>query len=70
MDDSSDKKTDGVEFLLELAKHQGVVCSTTKDGHVLIFSKQSLQQLLLQCEQSGQDKVVVFVKRSDMASMS
>jgi hypothetical protein len=59
------------EFLMEMAKAQGgVACATVKDGHVLVFSKQALLGLLEQCEARNSDKVVVFVKRQDMANAS
>ena len=59
------------EFLLEMAKAQGgVACATVSDGHVLVFSKQALMNLLAQASESGKDQVVVFVKRADMNSAS
>lgn len=63
--------TNPAEYLMEMAKHQGgVACATTKDGHVLVFSRQSLVNLLAQCDERQSDKVVVFVKRQDMANAS
>lgn len=58
-------------FLLEMAKMQGgAACATVKDGHVLVFSKQALMNLLQQCNEADKDQVVVFVKRSDMSKAS
>ena len=58
-------KADGADFLLELAEKTGIACSTVKDGHVLIFTKNHLEGLLKAINDSGQDKCVVFVKRPD-----
>lgn len=67
MSDTKDD-TGAAEYLMEMAKHQGgVACATVKDGHVLVFSRQALEGLLAQCEAKQSDKVVVFVKRADMA---
>lgn len=63
--DRSDDTSSG-EFLLEMAKHQGgVACATVKDGHVLIFSKQALMNLLATCSEQGKEQIAVFVKRAD-----
>lgn len=63
--DKSDDTNPG-EFLLEMAKHQsGVACATVKDGHVLLFNKQALMNLLATCSEQGKEHVVVFVKRTD-----
>lgn len=61
-------KTDNeAEYLMEMAKaNGGVACATVRDGHVLVFSKESLMNLLAQCSESGKDQVIVFVKRADM----
>jgi len=50
---------------MELADKTGVACSTVKDGHVLVFTKSHLEQLLQKVVESGQDKCIVFVKRSE-----
>lgn len=55
------------EFMLEMAKAQGIGCVTTKDGHVLLFTKQHLLSVLEKMESTGQDKAIVFIKRPDMA---
>ena len=60
-------KVNEAEYLMEMARlNGGIACATVKDGHVLIFSKQSLMDLVAKAEESGKDQVVVFVKRNDM----
>lgn len=61
----STKSSDGIEYLLELADKTGVACSSVKDGHILIFTKSHLEQLLQKVVESGQNNCVVFVKRPD-----
>ena len=71
MSDNKDDADSGAEFLLEMAKHQGgVACATVKDGHVLVFSKQALMNLLATCSEQGKEQVIVFVKRTDMSKAS
>lgn len=54
------------EFLLEMAKNQGgVACATVKDGHVLIFTRQTLLNLVEKCNQNDSEQIVVFVKKHD-----
>lgn len=62
---SNVKTESSAEFLMELAEKQGVVCSSVKDGHVLIFMKTQLQAFLAEIEAKQTDRVVVFVKRAD-----
>lgn len=55
------------EYLLEMARlNGGIACATVRDGHILIFSKQSLMELVAKAEEAGKDHAVVFVKRNDM----
>lgn len=70
MSGAQDDEKATAEFLLELAKHNGVGCVTVGNGHMLAFSKRTLQGLLKQCEASGQDKVIIFVHRPDMKAGS
>ena len=70
MDDEKDD-TNPTEFLLEMAKLQGgVACATVADGHVLVFSKKVLHELIMQADNAGKDQVVVFVKRQDPSQAS
>ena len=62
--DMAIKTDDGVEFLYEVVDKTGVACATVSDGHVIVFQRQKLLQLLQQTE--GKDKVVIFVKRPGM----
>lgn len=39
-------KDKAADFLLEMLKKQGVACSTTKDGHILMFQRKFLQAML------------------------
>ena len=68
MSNTKSDDNDPGSYLAEMAKHQGgVACATVKDGHILLFSKEALQRLIAQCDEKGSDKVIVFVKRADMA---
>lgn len=68
MSNTKSDDNDPAGYLIEMAKHQGgVACATVKDGHILLFSKEALQRLVTQCDEKGNDKVIVFVKRADMA---
>ncbi len=59
----SSRKTDNeATFLSELADINGVSCATTSDGHVLVFTERTLENLLERCKTSGKGKIVVFVK--------
>lgn len=60
----STKTDDPAEFLLEQAQTTGVACGTTKDGHILVFRKDHLQDLLKKIEESGRDVGAIFVKRA------
>lgn len=51
------------EFLVKLVETQGAVCSTVKDGHVLIFKRSFLQEML--DKNAGKDTLAIFVKRPD-----
>ena len=57
------------EVLEEFAKLQGgASCVQVDDGHVFQFSKQMLMGLLAKCAESGQDKVIIFIKHPVKAS--
>lgn len=70
MSSAKDDEVATAEFLLELAKHKGVGCVTVGNGHMLAFHKKTLQGLLKQCEDSGQERVIIFVHRPDMKAGS
>ncbi len=68
---SATKTSNEAEYLMEMAKLQGgIACATVKDGHVLVFSKEALMNLLAKASDAGKDQVVVFIKRADMATAS
>lgn len=54
------------EYLSELADLNGVSCATVKDGHVLVFKRSKLEQILRDI--GDKEKVVIFIKRPDMQS--
>jgi len=57
------------EILEEFAKLQGgAACIQVADGHVFQFNKQTLMELLAKCSESGQDKVIIFIKHPVKAS--
>ncbi len=65
---ASVKTDDGIDYLLEMAKASGgVSCSTVKDGHIIVFSKEALMNLLAKASESGKEQVIVFIKRQDGA---
>ena len=47
--------------MLMLAERQGVVVSSVKDGHILLFKRQSLQDIL--DKNPDADKISIFVKK-------
>lgn len=52
-----------------MAKHQGgVAVATVKDGHVMVFSKQVLLNLLKQASDGDKEHVVVFIKRAGFSA--
>ena len=59
------KQDVGVEQLIAAAEADGVAVSTVKDGHVLVFMKQHLEKFLEKINESGQDRMVVFVQRRE-----
>ncbi len=60
--DEMDKKVNGAEFALELAKHRGASVITVKDGWVFIFSITTLETLLAKAKEDGSTLSSVFVK--------
>lgn len=58
-DDNVDKK---IQFMMGEVDRVGAAASTVKDGHILIFSRQYLKDLL---EKNASEKLIVFVKRPD-----
>jgi len=63
MSNSDDDKL--AEFITKLAESQGVACATVDDGHVLLFKRSFLQELLDKNPAGQSDKVMIFVKRPD-----
>lgn len=53
----------GVDFLMEVVKHQGIGCATVKDGHVLVFKRAKLQEILDAHPEN--EMLTIFVKRPD-----
>lgn len=60
---SDDKKNDAVDYFVKLVETQGVACSTVKDGHMLMFKREWLENLL----KSHPDKseLAIFIQRPD-----
>lgn len=59
----SGKKNDIADFLLDAVERDGVACSTVSDGHVLIFKRAKLQEILAQ--HPNDEKLIIFVERRD-----
>ena len=59
----NDKEDDqDVEYLLEMCELEGVSAATVSDGHILVFKRRKLQELL---DKNDGDIVTIFVKRRD-----
>ncbi len=58
------KTEDASEFLLAAAEANGVACATVDDGHVLIFKRAKLEEILRSV--GDREQVVIFVKRPNM----
>ena len=54
---------EAADFLVALMKAKGVACSTTKDGHLLMFKRSFLQAILN--ANPDKDEFVIMVKRPD-----
>lgn len=57
------KTNDPLEYFKDLVDMQGCAASTVKDGHVLMFTRKFLQEIL--DKNPGQEKIILFVKRPD-----
>jgi hypothetical protein len=65
----SDKELEaGADKLLALAERDGIVISSVKDGHVMVFTKAYLLGILGKMEAAGQTKAVVFMRRPSAAN--
>lgn len=62
MNDDQDTK---IKQAVDAAKLNGVSATTVQDGHVLIFTKEKLQELLAAAESTEREMVIVVVKRPD-----
>lgn len=60
-------KGDVGEFMVETAKKIGVSCATVSDGHLLIFTKEKLQEILAAADPNSA-LIVVHIKRPDFNS--
>jgi hypothetical protein len=55
-------KSDDADFFLEIVKTQGVACSTVSDGHVLMFKRSFLKDLL---EKYPNEEIAIFIQRPE-----
>jgi hypothetical protein len=62
MHDDQDSK---IKRAVETAKLAGVSATTAEDGHVLIFTRQKLEELLEAAKSTECGMVIVVVKRPD-----
>jgi hypothetical protein len=62
MNDDQDSK---IKRAVETAKLAGVSATTVEDGHVLIFTRQKLEELLEAAKSTEREMVIVVVKRPD-----
>ena len=62
---------DEAENLAELAaaqiESQGAACVRVEDGHVFIFTRALLEELLAKAIESGEDKAILFVRSGAVA---
>jgi hypothetical protein len=61
MSDESDKKK-AVDFFVEMGEQKGVAVSTVTDGHVILFKRAFLEQIL---RDNPGDELMLFVRRPD-----
>jgi hypothetical protein len=54
---------DGADFILKLVDANGVAVSSVKDGHILVFKKSYLKDILDKNPDS--DKLIIFVKKPE-----
>ena len=57
------EEDEAIDYLFTLLKTQGVACATVNDGHILLFKREKLQQLLDQA--AGKEELMIFIKRPD-----
>lgn len=57
------KSNNSTDFLLDLLEAQGVAASSVSDGHILLFKRKFLQDLL--DKNSDKEKIIIFVKRQE-----
>ncbi len=50
---------------MAIAEEHGIACSTVSDGHVLVFSKETLLSFVEEC--GTENYMVVFIKRPEFA---
>jgi hypothetical protein len=55
--------SDAIDFFKKLVETQGVACSTVNDGHVLMFKRSFLQDLI--DKNLDKEELVIFIKRPD-----
>ena len=65
MSDEKDKQ-DAAEFFVKMVETQGVAVSTVSDGHVMMFKRAWLQNLLDQYP--DREQISIFIKRPDFKS--
>lgn len=56
---------DEIEYMMENVETNGVACSTVKDGHVIVFKKDKLLNII---NNSDNETIVFFIKRPDFTS--
>lgn len=55
-------QTNNVEYLVEVAKINGIAAVTVDDGIVIAVTKKKLQALIEDLDSSGNDFYAIFVK--------
>jgi hypothetical protein len=57
----SDENDDAVQFLLKTLETQGAAVSTVKDGHIVLFTRKMLQEMM--DKNPDQEKFIIFLKQ-------
>lgn len=60
---SNKEQKDAVEYFSKLCDVQGASCLTVEDGHILMFKRSFLQELI--DKNPDKEKVVIYLKRPE-----
>jgi hypothetical protein len=58
-----DETKEAVDFMLEMLERKGAAVSTVKDGHVILFKRSFLEELL--AKKPEQERFMIFLQRPE-----